>query len=1153
MQPSVLASLILCWAVCGTAQQQAAPNPTSPQAQPGSAISSASTFVIRGTVTSGKTPLPGVSISAANSLTGKKVLSSTDAGGHFEIVVPGRGKYVVRAELTAFAAATSEVVINPATPEQKVDLQLTLLSRVPKDAGNANGAAAAQLAGQLLGRGAQTLSVNNELAGQDVQGGGGGDAPLAGMNALAGTPDATNQSVSVSGQMGNTQDFGLRNMDDLRERLDEMRARGELPQGGGFGGPGGGGGFGGPGGVGGPMIILGGPGMLGGGGRNGRGGFNINKPHGNFYYSMGNAALDASPYSLSGAPGEKPDYSSNRFGGTIGGPLNIPHIYNGGLKTMFFGGYTGTRATTPYQVFSHVPTALERAGDFSQTTYTSGPNAGQPVELFDPTTGAPLGNNISALINPTAQGFLSYIPLPNQPGQQNFRFSDSADTSSDALFFRVIHNFGQAPTPFGGQGAQRGGGGRGGRRARNNISFGFNWQRNNGDQLRPFPTLHGTNTTEGLSWNGAWTATKGKLNNSLRVSYNSNRIRISNIFAGVTDVAESLGINSGINGVSPNPEDWGVPGLSFTNFSGLSDVMPQFRFDRTGQVGDTVFWNKGKHNIRFGGDYRRLWSDVHSSANPNGSFTFTGFATAQKVTSTTCPTGVTPPCTVSVQGTGYDFADFLLGLPQQTAIQYSQFTYNLYSNAYDFFIQDDWRARSNLTLDLGLRYEYLSPYHEDNNRLVNLDPAPGFTAVAPVFPGQVGPFGGFYPATLVNPDRNNFAPRVGIAWKPIGNKTVIRTGYGINYNLGQYRSMVQQLAYQPPFSTTQTNSATSFVPGALNFQCAFLGVGSQSAGCTLPSASTAITNNYGVEKNYRLGYVQMWNLNVQRELRPSLLLNVNYSGSKGTALDMVRAPNRGPDGLLIANVQPFLWETSQGFSILHAGSISLQKRMTNGFSLGGRYTYSKSIDNASSIGGGAVVVAQNDLDLAAERGLSSFDQRHKLTANFYYELPFGTGRHWMTNPGIVQKIIGDWTWSGDATLASGIPFTARIIGDFNSVAQGVSGSLRANYNGLPISVSDPTVLQWFNTAAFSIPAPGTFGDAGRNTIEGPGTILVDFALAKNFPIRDMMAFEVRAEASNVFNHANFTGIDTTVNSPTYGQVISVGSMRKMQILTRFRF
>ena len=1146
MRCRVLACLVLGCALLGMAQEPATPNATA-------SPSATTTFVISGTVLSGKIPLPGVNISAANSLTGKKIVTSTNTDGHFEMVVPGRGKYVVRAELTAFAAATSEVVTNPTTPQQEVELEMVLLSKVPKD--NGNGGAAAQLAGALLGRGPQTLSVSNgDVMAPDAAGGnangGGNDAPLPGMNALANTADASNQSVSVTGQMGNTQDFGLRNMDDLRDRIEEMRARGELPQGGAvfLGGPGGG--F--PGGGGGGTFILGGPGALGGGGRNGRGGFNINKPHGNFYYSMGNAALDAAPYALNG-PVDKPDYSSNRFGGSIGGPLNIPHIYQGGTKTMFFGSYTGTRATTPYQVFSHVPTEAQRAGDFSGTTYTSGPNAGQQVQLFDPFTGLPiLNNNISSMINPTAgcsatvsNCFLNYIPLPNlNPNSpQNFRFTDSADTTSDALSFRIIHNFGQAPTQGArnGQGGGRGagGGGRGGRRARNNINFGFNWQRSGGDQLRPFPTVHGTNSMQGFAWNTGYTVSRGKLNTNLRLSFNSQQMTVSNIFAGVTNVAQQLNIT----GTSPNAEDWGVPGLAFSNFSGLNDVMPQSRHDRTLQASDTIFWGKGKHNIRFGGDYRRLWSDVHSSSNPNGTFTFTGLATAQKVSSNQCPSGVTPPCLVAEGGTGYDFADFLLGLPQQTTIQYSQFTYNLYANAYNAYVQDDWRARSNLTFDLGLRYEYLSPYHEANNRLVNLDPAPGFTAVAPVLPGQVGPYGGFYPSTLVEPDRNNFAPRIGVAWKPFGNKTVIRGGYGINYNLGQYRSMVLQLVYQPPFSTTQTISATNFPVGTLTFQNAFP-----------TSPQSTVTNNYAVDKNYRLGYVQMWNLNIQHELKPSLLLNIGYTGSKGTALDMVRAPNRGPDGvLLIPNVQPFLFETSQGSSILHAGTISFRKRMTNGMSAGGTYTYSKSIDNASSIGGGAVVVAQNDLDLAAERGLSSFDQRHKLSANFYYDLPFGAGRHWVTNPGVIQKMIGDWTWSGDVTLASGVPFTARIIGDFASVAQGTSGSLRANYNGQPISLSNPTAALWFNTAAFSVPSPGTFGDAGRNTIEGPGTILVDFALAKNFPIKDAMAFEVRAQASNVFNHPNFSGIDTTVNSPTFGQVISIGSMRTMQIFTRFRF
>src|SRR5512146_958759 len=338
---SILRSLllVLCAGIAAAAQ---APKSTAAQSTPSSAAV-APEFEIRGAVVSGKTPLPGVTISAANSLTGKKVTTSTDPDGRYLLKVPGRGKYVVRAELTAFAAATSEVTINPATPQQKVDLEMTLLSRVPKEPANGVAAEAAQqLAGTLMGRGSQTLSVTADLGANESTGE--GETPLAGMNALASTADAGNQSLSVSGQMGNTQDFG-RNIDDMRERIEEMRARGDLPQGGGgFGGPGGGG----------PIMIFGGPGMMGGGGRVGRGGFNINKPHGMVYYSPGSSALDAAPYSLSGIPANKPDYGSNRCGATIGGPLSIPHVYQGGMKTMFIGGYTGTRSTNLYDVFSHV-------------------------------------------------------------------------------------------------------------------------------------------------------------------------------------------------------------------------------------------------------------------------------------------------------------------------------------------------------------------------------------------------------------------------------------------------------------------------------------------------------------------------------------------------------------------------------------------------------------------------------------------------------------------------------------------------------------------------------------------------------------------------------------------------------------------------------
>jgi hypothetical protein len=233
--------------------------------------------------------------------------------------------------------------------------------------------------------------------------------------------------------------------------------------------------------------------------------------------------------------------------------------------------------------------------------------------------------------------------------------------------------------------------------------------------------------------------------------------------------------------------------------------------------------------------------------------------------------------------------------------------------------------------------------------------------------------------------------------------------------------------------------------------------------------------------------------------------------------------------------------------------VRLRKRMSRGVAVGATYTYSKSIDNASSIGGGAQVVAQDDTNLRAERGLSSFDQRHKLTGDWTVELPWGEGRKWLTKPNIARKVLGDWLLQSSFTVASGTPFTARVLGNISDVARGTNGTLRADFNGAPIQIGDRNIKQWFNTAAFSVPAAGTFGDSGRNTIIGPGSLVMNLAMSKNFPLRDSMGLEVRAEAANVLNHPNFSGIDTTVNSPTFGQVISVGSMRKMTLSMHYRF
>jgi hypothetical protein len=322
-----------------------------------------------------------------------------------------------------------------------------------------------------------------------------------------------------------------------------------------------------------------------------------------------------------------------------------------------------------------------------------------------------------------------------------------------------------------------------------------------------------------------------------------------------------------------------------------------------------------------------------------------------------------------------------------------------------------------------------------------------------------------------------------------------------------------------------------------------------------------VTNNFAVDKNYKLGYVQIWNLNIQREITPSLLLNVGYNGSKGTDLDMERAPNRLPNGQLrISGVQPFILETSQGDSILHAATVQLRKRMRHGMAAQGTYVFSKSIDNASSIGGGAVVVAQNDLDLAAERGLSSFDQRHKFSGNFTYELPFGTGKEWLNNNGgWLENVFGDWLWSGNVTLGSGLPFTPRVLGSPLDIVQGLNGTLRANLVGDPYSGTCPngfvvgTIECWFNTSAFALPTLGTFGDARRNSIIGPGQFTFGMSVSKTLLAKDTRALELRISANNVFNHPEYTSIGTIVGTPTYGQVIAAGPMRTVNLSARYRF
>jgi len=862
--------------------------------------------------------------------------------------------------------------------------------------------------------------------------------------------------------------------------------------------------------------------------------FNVNQPHGFLYFQDDNSALDARPYSLTGTSTDKATYNQARFGANIGGPLNIPKLFNGGNKWFFFAGWNGSRGSTPYDYYSTVPTLDERAGDFSNTTNRDG----TPVRIFHPKTGQQFQyNGVPNQIDPAAlssaaQSLLQYIPLPNiatTASGQNFHLVTSGESSSDAINFRLVHNFGAGPSgPFmmGSPGGPGGGGGRGGRRRQNNLNFGLNWSRSSVDSVGIFPSLNGGTGTQGLNASAGWVYGRGRMTNNLRFTYNHNRVATTNLYSGISDVAG----DAGITGIGTDPFGFGLPTIGFTSFGGLADPTPRRELDQTFTISDTVAWNHSKHNWRFGADYRRILQSFRSAKNSNGSFVFTGFATGDYSAGALLP------------DTGNDFADFLLGLPQQTSLQTGTNSYDFRANSYDAYVQDDWRIHSNLTLLLGLRYEYNGPYTEAQNRIVNLDVAPQFTSADAVQPGQTGAFFGQYPASLVQPDRNNFAPRLGLAWKPL-NLTVVRLGYGINYNLAQYSTVIQNFAFQPPFANTQTNSVTDPATSNLTLEDGF------------PTSTGVVTNNYAIDPNYRLGYVQIWNLDIQRQLPRGFLLNVGYNGAKGTHLDEQRA-------ILTANAQPFIYESSAADSILHSASIRVRKRMSSGIGFSGSYAFSKSIDDASSVGLGAVVVAQDPFDISADRSVSSFYQKHKFTGSWMYDLPFGEN-HRFASKGALSHILDGWQWSGSVTIGSGFYFTPNVLGGSVDIERGVSGSERANYvPGQSITVSDPTSLEWFNTAAFcssttsafcSNPSGSIYGNAGRNIIEGPGQFSLNMALGKTIQIREARVLELRLQANNVLNNAVFSGINTTVNSLTFGEVTSVASMRRVTMVARFRF
>jgi trimeric autotransporter adhesin len=361
------------------------------------------------------------------------------------------------------------------------------------------------------------------------------------------------------------------------------------------------------------------------------------------------------------------------------------------------------------------------------------------------------------------------------------------------------------------------------------------------------------------------------------------------------------------------------------------------------------------------------------------------------------------------------------------------------------------------------------------------------------------------------------------------------------------------LVSQPPFAEASTLVTSPLQ--VLTLQNGFPQLGSNT-----------IKNTYAVDPNFRTPYAQTWNFSIEDQILPNVILNVGYIGTKGTRLDLLLAPNQNlpgngavaGGGLALENTLPFTYETSGASSIYHALTVGVRRQFHGGFSIFGNYTYSKSIDDAASVGGMGRTVAQNYLDIQAERGLSSFDMRHRLLINYIYELPFGDGRHWLSKGGAPARLLGGWQISGVTTIQSGNPFTAQVLGNLSNFG-GVAAifNLRADATGQPVELasSERSAQEFFNTAAFALPPAGQFGDAGRNTIPGPGMVNFNFSLDRQmtFSKERGLRGDFRIETTNLFNTPNFSGLATVVNGQGFGRVTSVRGMRGIAFSLRFRF
>jgi hypothetical protein len=848
---------------------------------------------------------------------------------------------------------------------------------------------------------------------------------------------------------------------------------------------------------------------------------------------LDNSAFDAKSYSLAGVDTPKPSFNDMTGSMSFAGPLKIPHLLPLARAPYFYVSYQRTQDSNDSSTPALVPTSAEWGGDLSQTpnvtaiyvpsdmaTVSPSCNSyllgtGQTQSAINAGTAQFAGNVIpSPCISTVAQNIfkLNYYPGPNVAGNTQYNYQVPLTSSSHADMFRS-----QLYKQIG---------------SKDNVNASFYMQNSRSGSENLF-NFHDSNNSLNVGANAGWyhrLTTRLSLNTSY--SFSRSRNQTNPFFAN----RENVSLEMGISGNDQDPTNYGPPGLGFSSgIVGLSDANSANNRYETNSVSASLQWFRFNHDIQVGGDFRRQESNYLSQSNPRGNLSFNGAATQG-----------------SGGAGGSDLADFLLGLPDTSAIAFGNADKYLRQSVYDFYANDNFRVNPELSINAGISWEYGAPVTETQGRLVNLDIAPEFIDEAPVLGSN--PVGALtkqsYPAALLRPDRSGISPRIGIAWRPIsGSSLLMRAGYGIYNDTSVYQATALAMAQQSPLSTSLSISNSP--------ACRFTISNPFSVPC-----STTTKDSFAVDPNFRVGYAQLWNLSVQRDLPGSLQMVVSYLGIKGTRGVQEYLPNTAPPGAMNPYASypvGYLYRTSNGDSTREQGVLTLRRRLRSGLAAGVTYTYSKSLDDDFSLGGQGPVtsggsssqIAQDWKNPSGQRGLSTFDQRHVLSANAQYTTGMGIGGKTLMSgwKGLAYK---EWAVQTSITLASGTPETP-IYGGASTPGTGVTGAVRPNLTGVS-PYAGLSAGHHLNLAAYSPPS-GEWGNARRDSITGPNQFSLNASLDRTFRLRTKYDLETRLDATNVLNHVTYSGWNTTYIplSPQFGAPAGANAMRSMSVTMRLRF